>query len=580
MSPTTRKRWVGNRRRFLKTSVAAAGALAIGCKTSDGQTTPTAVSNTPTRGTGAPLPTPTATSVPSIGPSHGGTLRYTGFVVSDAEFDPHRTQSPPLAAQQSLVFSRLLTYESQSTGVIGADLALAIPERPDPLTYIVRLNPAAKWDAREPLNGRAVTADDVRFSIERQRDGDTTFLRRPHWLNVEGVDAVSPDTAIIRLAEPVGTMLHRLADTHSFIVAPEAAEQGFTASQQLGSGPFRAVEWNERKFASTVANDEWFGGLGRPYLDGVSVEQPSDATELEASLRTKRLDVAFVGKLVAERLSSVIPELIQLPAGRAEFFGMRFFIPQPPFDDVRFRSALTYAIDRREMIREFFEDSGEVNPWVSWPLSRWSLPQAELSSLPGYRPGAGGRAEDIAEARVLLDSYLADNELPEELELLVVDEAERDLRLGSLISEQVGAALGLQVNVVALSLTEISSRLLAQRAPWVAGPDTGWIDLDDWLFPYLHSEGTKNSFAYRDEEMDDAIIAQRSELDDDRRQQLGFDIQRKLLAANPGANFVSERIIALAWPYVRNFPLDATDGFQGRLANCWLDPSHPTFVGR
>ncbi|MFQ5382531.1 MAG: ABC transporter substrate-binding protein [Dehalococcoidia bacterium] len=501
-------------------------------------------------------------------------------MVSDAEFDPHKTQSPPLAAYQSLLFSRLLTYESQAAGVIGADLALSLPEQPDPLEFIVRLNQSATWPDGGVLGGRTVTAEDVKFSIERQRDGDVTFVRRPQWLNIESIDAVSPDTVSIKTAEPRATTLHQLADVHSFIVAPESAEAGFGANQQPGSGPFLAVEWNERLFASAVANRRWFGGSERPYLDGISVEQPRDAVEVEASLRTKKLDVAFVDRPVADRLRTVIPELVEVPAGLADFFGMRFFLPESPYDDVRVRTALALSIDRREMIRTLFADSGEVNPWVSWPITRWSLPQAELSTMPGYRPGAAGRAEDIGEARALLDAYRADNELPESLDLLVVDEAERSLGLGSIIRDQVDRALTLKVNVVALPLTEIVTRLLNQQAPWVAGPDSGWIDLDDWLYPYFHSEGTKNSFAIRDEDLDSLIITQRTELDPARRQETGFEIQRRLLELNAGINFVSERVIALAWPYVRSFPLDATDGFQGRLADCWLDRSDSTFEGR
>ena len=573
----SRSTWRGSRRRFLQLT-AASSALAAAACSRGGAPAPTPTDPLPGTPT-APRATPSVTPRPT-GARKGGTLRFTGYVVSDSEFDPHKTQSPPVAAHQSLVCSRLLTYESQAEGTIGADLALALPERPDPLTLVVRLNPSARWDSRPPLNGRAVTADDVRFSIERQRDGNPSFVRRPLWTNFEAVAATSAETVTIRLKEPLATALHRLADAHSFIVAPEAIEAGFSANQQPGSGPFRAVEWNEREFASVVASEGWYGGNDRPYLDGITIVQPRDATEVEAALRTKKLDVAFVGRPAADRLRRVIPQLTELPVGTAHFFGMRFFTPVPPFNDPRFRSALAYAIDRREMIRQFFADAGEVNPWISWPLKRWSLPQAELATQPGYRAGTAGRAQDIAEAKALLDAYRADGRDPGDLVLYVVDEAERSLGLGTLIKSQVSAALGLTVNVTPLPLAEIIGRLLAQQAPWVTGPDSGWIDLDDWVYPYFHSAGTRNSFALRDADLDALINAQRVELDERQRQQIGHDIQRKLMTLNAGVNFVSERLIALAWPYVRDFPLDVTDGYQGRLANTWLDQGDATFRGR
>ena len=108
----------------------------------------------------------------------------------------------------------------------------------------------------------------------------------------------------------------------------------------------------------------------------------------------------------------------------------------------------------------------------------------------------------------------------------------------------------------------------------------GWIDLDDWVFPYFHSTGSRNSFALRDADLDKAIEAQRTELDPTKRQQLGYQVQRQLLALNAGVNFLSEKVLTLSWPYVKAFPTDASDGYQDRFADCWLDKDDPSYHGR
>ncbi|MEX2081485.1 MAG: hypothetical protein WEC33_07690, partial [Dehalococcoidia bacterium] len=98
------------RRRFLGAAGAmaagAAGVAALRCSGGD---------DPPGTGPGTALPTdePTVqatTTAPNGGPG-GGTLRFTGFVVGDGLFDPHKTQSAPLYGLQSAVFSRLITYE-------------------------------------------------------------------------------------------------------------------------------------------------------------------------------------------------------------------------------------------------------------------------------------------------------------------------------------------------------------------------------------------------------------------------------------------------------------------------------------
>jgi hypothetical protein len=84
----------------------------------------------------------------------------------------------------------------------------------------------------------------------------------------------------------------------------------------------------------------------------------------------------------------------------------------------------------------------------------------------------------------------------------------------------------------------------------------------------------------RDPELDALINAQRQTLDVEARREIGFDVQRRLAWFNAGINFVSERLIAVQWPYVRDFPLDAADGYQDRFASTWIDRFDPAFRGR
>lgn len=571
----------GNRRWFLgaggAAAAGAAGFVTVGCG-GDSKKPFTPPGATPIE---TALPAASATAAPQQG-KRGDTLRYTGFVASDASQDPHKTQAGPFYGQQALVFSRLLAYESQITGKLTPDLATGMPEQPDPQTITFRLNPNARWHDRDPLNARAVTAQDVEYSLRRQIDGDPSFVRKSQWANVDSIQVPDPQTVTLKLKAPQAALINAFADVNAFIVAPELVDKGrnFAPDIQVGSGPFRWVEWSEGKFASVARNPKWHGGNDRPNLDGVTIFQPKNTEEVEADLRTKKLDVALVGRPQADRLKERVSALQESTIGHSLFFGMRFFLPQAPYNDARFRAAVSIAVDRRDLLQQFFAGSGEVNPWISWPITRWSLPQAELANTPGYRPGANGRATDIAEAKALLAAFAAEKAVPEDLPLFVLDDAEKNLRMGSIMRDQLRESLGLKVTIYPVPIGELISRLLTGQAPWAAGPDNGWVDLDDWVFPYFHSSGTKNSFPIRDADLDKLIEGQRSELDEARRREIGFEIQRKLLALNAGVNFVSERVVALGWSYVRDFPLDAADGYQHRFADCWIDRSDPNFRGR
>jgi peptide/nickel transport system substrate-binding protein len=568
----------GSRRWFLGVAggVGAAGGLtAAGCSGGSGQPVPTRPGN---GGDTVPAASPT---VQRLSDKHGGTLRYTGYATTDGVYDPHKTQSSAFYGQQALVFSRLLSYQSQVEGKIGADIARAMPEQPDAQTLVFTLKDDVRWHNRAPTDGRKLNSEDVKYSIERQIQGDPSFLRKPQWLNVDAIETPDAKRVVFKLKTPQAMMTAVFADVNSFIVAKEVDDAGrWTPDTQVGSGPFMWADWEEGRFASVRRNPTWHGGNGQPYLDGLSMEQPRSAGEIEGGFRTKRLDVAFLGLPQAQKLKQNLPSLTETTFGQSRFFGMRFFSPQFPYNDQNFRSAVSFALDRRQMIAEWFGGSGDVNGWVSWPITRWALPQAELAALPGYRPGAAGRDQDIKEARARLAAFASSKTVPDELALFVPEDTERTLGMGALISGQLKQALNLNVKVYPFPLGDLVNRMLTGNAPWVAGPDDGWTDLDEWVYPYFHSEGTKNSFALRDTEMDALIASQRVELNEGRRREIGLNIQRKLLDLNVGLNFVSERVVAMSWPYVKNFPLDASDGYQHLFADCWIDEKDPSYRGR
>lgn len=569
------------RRWFLGASATAAGFVVLRCGGGSGAPT-----STPAPGETPGGPTPTFAPGASLTPTPGGdpSLIMTGFVFGDGQFDPHRTQVGTIQGQQSFVYSRLITFQDQARGLLTPDLASDLPEQPDNQTYIFRLNPAARWHDTEPLNGRPVTADDVVFSFDRQRLGDrSVFVRKARWLAIDTIEARDPQTVAITTASPMAPMMSWLADANALIVAPESETFGFSAQPrgQVGSGPFQWVEWDELNFASVRANEHWHGG--QPRLAGITVLQPLDRQQVEADLRVKSLDAAFVGRNQADALKRAVPDLVESHVGNALFFGMRFGTAVPPFNDERVRTALSIAMDRQDMVEQFFQGSGGGSGWVSWPVTNWAMPPADLSRRPGHRLGSGARSLDVADARALIQSYRDDgNTLPESFTLFVEQTSEQTLSLGSFMARHVFDALGIPVTVEARPVEELAALLLdpQQQLPWVAGPDSGWLDLDDWVYPYFHSAGSQNSFALRAPDLDVMIEAQRAEFSHDARRQLGLQIQEKLLQINVGVNLVSERVVSLRRPYVHAFPLDIMDGYQDRFAACWVDPADPSYRGR
>lgn len=564
-------------------SAGAAGLAALGCESVEedhpGNLTPTSLEEAYPSYPSTPAPLPTRTQQQS---RHGGTLRYAAAFSSDQQFDPHQTTSAALMGQHALTYSRLVTYESQVDGKLAPDLAKGLPEQPDELTYIFHLNPEAQWHNIEPLNSRPVTALDVVASIDRQRSGRAQdFPRKGRWDPIASIEATDDLTVIAQTAEPFAGTLARFASPEGFVI-PMELEGSLSPTMQVGSGPFRWVEWSEGSYASVARNDNWFGPEDGPFLEGISIVPPRSIEELEADFRTRGVDAVEAGFLQAQELKRRLPNLREARSAVARFYGMRFLCSRPPFDDPRLRRALTIAVDRREMLERFFHGSGVLNPWISAAVRRWSLPQAELQRKAGYLPGDGGRELDLRDAQSALSAYQTSTEetdlQTEPYELLVTSNLEETLGMGGLIASQLREALNLQIQVKTVAIEDLTNRLAQGEAPWAIGVDNGWIELDDWLYPYFHSEGKGNTFVLRDEEMDALLVEQRSNMSAERRQEIAYEVQHRLLDLNVGANFVSEDVVTLSQPYVQLFPVDAAEGYQDRFSKTWIDRTHPTYL--
>ena len=74
-----------------------------------------------------------------------------------------------------IAYSRVVRFRygadvPPGTFIVEPDLAAAMPEQPDKTTYIFKLRPEAKWQNIDPMNGRALKSEDLRFSYQRQID--------------------------------------------------------------------------------------------------------------------------------------------------------------------------------------------------------------------------------------------------------------------------------------------------------------------------------------------------------------------------------------------------------------------------
>jgi len=549
--------------------------------------------------------TPTAlatASAPEGAGSRGGTLHLMGIEAFPPDtLDPHQSQYGSIYSAHSSVFSKVLRYESIEDGVIVPDLATAMPETPDQLTYIVHLRPGVRFHQpskalggspsaeEQAVGGRELTAEDVKYSFERQVNENSPrralFARASQFATIESMRVVDPLTLEIRTKRPTAPFLHFLANTNSFIVPREVVDdtdQMNRPEAMIGTGPFIWKELIALQVMRMVRNPDWFGWdqpeLDRPYVDGYESLFIYDDAAIEAAFRTKKMDSAFQvsnAQWVID-LRQQEPGLISADTGFAAWVKAAFIVDQPPYSDFRIRKAIHLATDRRQIVDALWQGYGRPQGPVSWVLKQWALPEEELLKLPGYRVGTQERQEDEREARQLYEAAGSPS-----LFITFVDQPSYVAQFAPQYKRKLEEVLGAKVDYQVRSYVIINEGVLRGTMPFTWEYDNGWIDLDDWVYPYFHSGGSANAFHLSDAQLDSMLDAERETFDLGERQQIGYQIQRYLLEnVLARLDFASYFTLWVAWPYYKNFRPAAFFGNSFHLANAWLDRSNPVWGSR
>jgi ABC-type transport system substrate-binding protein len=560
----------------------------------------------------------TPTAVPDAIPANarGGTLRVYNFDASPYDaLDPHLTQGGAIANVHSSVYSRLLRYADPSTGELAPDLAIAMPEQPDDTTFIftirdgVRFHETQRGRAAFPgTAGRLLTADDIRLSIERQRNTMSPqarrFFRRDALAAIDGVEVPDARTLIIKMREPLAPMQSLLAGRHAFVLPREVIDRSdeITSPDALiGTGPFMLDSFEERVAVRLKRNPDWFArndaavGSGRPFLDGCDAYfSPQEDVFQRASFERRIVDATgFVDQAELVRAHKTNLKDIALEETDAwGILGMRLLLDRPPFRDDRARRALHLAIDRAAIVEALYpavdsRESARLSGPIAPGAERWALDNGTLLREPGYR--TAGREGDVTEARGLWDAAMGGAPVDLRIAFAGLPRTIHE-RAVEAVRSQLQGALG--VNVV--SDIDLSGQVLianayrrnlegATEGAITCGfaYDDGGIDLDEWLYPQFRSNAAMNSYRLQDPQLDALLDRQRREFDPEARRQIGLDAQEYLLAnVNARIEICAPVERRLVWGYVRNLRGSRWYGETEALADVWLDESHPAFSGR
>ena len=238
------------------------------------------------------------------------------------------------------VFEGLTRFASDGSVVPGLAESWEISE--DGTTYTFTLRDGVTFH-----DGEAMTAEDVVFSLDRARAEDTTNAQAALFANIVSVEAVDDTTVVVTLDGPDGAFLFDMAWGDAVIVDPASAEGN--ATNPIGTGPFRFVEWRQGDSIELARNDDYWG---EPVaLEGATFRFISDPNAAFAAMMAGDVD-AFPVFPAPETLAQFEgnPQFNVLVGSTEGETILAMNHGSEALQDVRVREAISHAINRQDII--------------------------------------------------------------------------------------------------------------------------------------------------------------------------------------------------------------------------------------
>ncbi|QUS35074.1 ABC transporter substrate-binding protein [Falsirhodobacter algicola] len=438
------------------------------------------------------------------------------------------------------VFDGLMDYVPGTTE-LRPGLAESYEISEDGTVYTFTLRTGVRFH-----NGREMTADDVKYSLDRVTDPATQSPGAGFFGSIKGYDAVAdgsasglegvsvvdPRTVRIELSRPDATFLHVMALNFASIVPKEAVEEYGSdfGKHPVGTGAFALEDWTiGQKLVFRKNADYWRSGV--PYLDSITFEVGQEPIVALLRLQKGEVDVPGDGIPPAkfnEVMSNPDEAARVVTGGQLHTGYITLNVNMPPFDDVEVRQAINMAINKDRIVQMI---NGRATP------ANQLLPP----SMPGYTKDYDGYPFDPEKAKEML----AEAGLPDgfDTELYVMN-TDPNPRIAQAIQQDL-SAIGVRAEIRALAQANvIEAGGTPDTAPMIWSGGMAWIadfpDPSNFYGPILGCagavEGGWNWSWYCNPDLD-AMAAEADSITDparqDERLQKWSDVYMKVMEDAP-----------------------------------------------
>ena len=480
------------------------------------------------------------------------------------------------------VFNNLVLFDQHvpqnRVQSIVPDLATSWSSNEEGTELTFTLRDGVKWH-----DGKPFTAADVKCTydllIGKAKEKLRLNYREAWFLNLDEITTNGDREVTFHLKRPQPAFISLLASGYSPIYPCHVSARDMR-THPIGTGPFKFVEYKPNQSIKVARNTDYWKP-GRPYLDGIEYTIIANRSTAILAFVAGKFDMTFpyeVSIPLVKQVKSQAPQAIcevKPMNGRANLL----VNPAPPFDNPvlrramqlsldRLRRAMQLSLDRKSFIDILGEGQYDVGGVLQPPPEGiWGMPKEMLEQLTGYGPDVKKNRE---EARTLMRSlgYGPDNRLK-------VKVSSRNIAWyrdpAAILIDQL-KEIWIDGELDAVETASWVPKLMRKDFTVAMSLSGSAVDDPDTQFYENYSCRSSRNYTGCNPEVDALIEQQSAETNPDKRKELVWQIERKLIedAVRPIIFFMRQ---GTCWqPEVKGLTLMENSIFNSwRMEDVWLE---------
>jgi peptide/nickel transport system substrate-binding protein len=262
-------------------------------------------------------------------------------------------------------------FKLNDNGSVSNLLAKSYTKSSDGLTYTFKLVPGVKFHS-----GKALTAADVKFSIEKVLSPTSKSARKSSFGAISSITATDATTLVIKLSSRSISLIYNLSYPWVFNSAATAF-----ATQVDGTGPYKFTSWTKGSTLTLTRNDAYRGNAAKN--KSVVFHYFTDATALNNALLTKAVDV-ITSVQSPDALAQFNSGAFKVNNGTSTTKLLLAFNDRvAPFNNRLVRKAITSAIDNKKLLQAVWGSYGTLTGSMVPPKDPWF---EDLTKVNPYDP--------------------------------------------------------------------------------------------------------------------------------------------------------------------------------------------------